>query len=62
MVKGNVSKKDQELIDIANQCDCTEWYIVSDKMSQTKSDDVKNTLKRISLRLYRTEEGQNGDS
>lgn len=62
MVKASkFSVEDQELIDLAHKCDCTDWYIVSDMMTQTKSEEVKNILKRLSLRLYRIEEGQNGD-
>jgi hypothetical protein len=61
MTKTKLSVNDQNLIDKANTIGYTEWYIVSDLMDLAESEEAKETLKRLSLRLYRTEEGKNGD-
>lgn len=61
MTKTILSVNDQKLIDKANTIGYTEWYIVSDLMDLAESDEAKESLKRISLKLYRKEEGKNGD-
>lgn len=55
-----MTEKDKELMEMANNIEkqegCTAWYKVSDLEKEAESDDVKQRLHDLAVRMYHKEE------
>ena len=52
----NVLIMEKQLIKIAENLDCTQWYEIDKLIKKTSCEKTKKILKNIQIRLYHKEE------
>lgn len=61
LIQDNMTEKDLQLIEQAEQLSCIFWDTAFELMEQAETDEARKRLRQIGIELHHREEGLNGE-